>query len=63
MDPIKSHKETSWVLINAMEVRKLIFRTLKYALIDGIFYKKSFFNLYLRFQSPLEVELSLKEVH
>ena len=48
IDPIKAHLETGWLPNNALEARKLIGRALRYALIEGILYKKSFVIPYLK---------------
>ncbi|KAK1378797.1 hypothetical protein POM88_025541 [Heracleum sosnowskyi] len=63
IDPIKAHLETGWLSNNALEARKLTVRALRYALIEGILYKKSFVIPYLKCLRPQEAELVLKEVH
>ena len=63
MDPIKSHLENGWLPSNGMEARKLSVRALRYVLIEGILYKKSFVIPYLKCLRPDEAELALKEVH
>ena len=63
MDPIKAHLETGWVPNNVMEARRLSIRALRYTLIEGILYKKSFVIPYLKCLRPSEADLALKEVH
>ncbi|KAK1400425.1 hypothetical protein POM88_000030 [Heracleum sosnowskyi] len=63
IDPIKAHLETGWLPNNALQARKLTVRALRYALIEGILYKKSFVIPYLKCLRPQEAELFLKEVH
>ena len=46
-----------------MEARKLSVRALRYVLIEGILYKKSFVIPYLKCLRPDEAEMALKEVH
>ena len=63
MDPIKAHLENGWLPNNGMKARRLSVRALRYMLIEGILYKKSFVVPYLKCLRPDEVELALKEVH
>ena len=63
MDPIKAHLKTGWVPTNVMEARKLSSRGLKYVLIDGVLYKKSFVIPFLKCLNPREADAALKEVH
>ena len=63
MDPIKAHLETGWLPDNVFEARRLTVRALRYALIDGILYKRSFVIPYLRCLRPDEARLALEEVH
>ena len=46
-----------------MKARNIYVKTLRYALIDGILYKKFFLIPYLKCLRPLEDETALKEVH
>nr|XP_017245356.1 PREDICTED: uncharacterized protein LOC108217014 [Daucus carota subsp. sativus] len=63
IDEIKSYFETGHLPLDAGEARKLQVRALKYALIDGILYKKSFVIPYLKCLRPDEAREALKEVH
>ncbi|KAL8102849.1 hypothetical protein AgCh_027393 [Apium graveolens] len=63
IDPIKTHIQTDWLPNNATEVRKLVVRALRYSLIDGILYKRSYVVTYLRCLRPDETRLALEEVH
>ena len=63
MDPIKAHLESGWLPNDTTEARKLQVRALRYALIDGALYKKSYLIPYLRCLRPLDAESALKEVH
>ena len=63
MDPIKAHLKTGWIPTNVMESRKLSSRSLKYVLIDGVLYKKSFVIPFLKCLNPQEADAALKEVH
>ena len=63
MDPIKAHLETGWLPNDTTEARKLQVRALRYALIDGALYKKSYLIPYLMCLRPLDAESALKEVH
>ncbi|XP_074355796.1 uncharacterized protein LOC141695451 [Apium graveolens] len=63
IDPIKTHLETGWLPDDAQEARKLSVRALRYSLIEGLLYKRSFVILYLKCLRPLEVEEALKEAH
>ena len=63
MDPIKAHLEIGWLPDNVFEARRLSVRALRYALIDGILYKRSFVIPYLRCLRPDEARLALEEVH
>ncbi|XP_074377023.1 uncharacterized protein LOC141718541 [Apium graveolens] len=63
IDPIKTHLETGWLPDDAQEARKLSVRALRYLLIEGLLYKRSFVILYLKCLRPLEVEEALKEAH
>ena len=63
MNPIKAHLQTGWAPDNTMEARKLTVRALRYAMIDGILYKKSFIIPYLKCLRTDEAQEALKEVH
>ncbi|XP_074351889.1 uncharacterized protein LOC141691042 [Apium graveolens] len=61
--PIKNHLETEWLPGNAQEARKMLIRALRYSLIEGLLYKRSFIIPYLKCLRPLEVKEALKEAH
>ncbi|XP_074327949.1 uncharacterized protein LOC141665863 [Apium graveolens] len=63
IDPIKAHLQTGWLPNDVMEVKKLSLQALRYSLIDGILYKRSFVVPYLRCLRSDEAQLALKEVH
>ncbi|XP_074342318.1 uncharacterized protein LOC141679834 [Apium graveolens] len=63
IDPIKTHIEIGWLPDNAQETRKLLVRALRYVLIEGLLYKRSFVIPYLKCLRPLEADEVLKEVH
>lgn len=63
IEPIKAHIETYWIVDEAMEVRKLFISALRYALIDGIFYKRSFVILYLCSLMSDAAQLVSEEIH
>jgi ribonuclease HI/transposase InsO family protein len=63
IDPIKAHLENGWLPGDASEARKLTVKALRYALIEGILYKKSFTIPYLRCLRPDEAKSALEEVH
>ncbi|XP_074322714.1 uncharacterized protein LOC141659687 [Apium graveolens] len=63
IDPIKNHLETGWLPDNAQEARKLSVRALRYSLIEGLLYKRSFVILYQKCLRPLEADEALKEAH
>ncbi|XP_074342926.1 uncharacterized protein LOC141680657 [Apium graveolens] len=63
IDPIKTHLETGWLPDDAQEARKLSVRVLRYSLIEGLLYKRSFVVPYLKCLRPLEAEEALKEAH
>nr|XP_017227794.1 PREDICTED: uncharacterized protein LOC108203390 [Daucus carota subsp. sativus] len=63
IDEIKSYLETGHLPPDAGEARKLQVRALKYALIEGILYKKSFVIPYLKCLRLDEAREALKEVH
>nr|XP_017233202.1 PREDICTED: uncharacterized protein LOC108207252 [Daucus carota subsp. sativus]XP_017233203.1 PREDICTED: uncharacterized protein LOC108207253 [Daucus carota subsp. sativus] len=63
MDEIKLYLESGHLPPNADEARKLQVRALKYVLIEGILYRKSFFIPYLRCLRPDEAHEALREVH
>ncbi|XP_074383300.1 uncharacterized protein LOC141724898 [Apium graveolens] len=63
IDPIKTHLETRWLPNDAQEARKLLVRALRYSLIEGLLYKRSFVIPYLKCLRPLEAEEALKEAH
>ncbi|XP_074376973.1 uncharacterized protein LOC141718488 [Apium graveolens] len=63
IDPIKAHLQIGWLPSDVMEARKLTVRALRYFLIDGILYKRSFIVPYLRCLRPDEARLVLEEVH
>ncbi|KAL8118969.1 hypothetical protein AgCh_016456 [Apium graveolens] len=63
IDPIKTHLETGWIPGDAQEARKLSVRALRYSLIEGLLYKRSFVIPYLKCLRPLEAEETLKKSH
>ncbi|XP_074374076.1 uncharacterized protein LOC141714456 [Apium graveolens] len=63
IDPIKAHLQTAWLPSNAMEARQLSVRALRYSMIDGILYKRSFIIPYLRCLRPDEARPAMEEVH
>ncbi|XP_063949855.1 uncharacterized protein LOC135152711 [Daucus carota subsp. sativus] len=63
MDEIKLYLENGHLSPNADEARRLQVRALKYVLIEGILYRKSFVIPYLRFLRPDEAREALREVH
>ncbi|KAK1363787.1 hypothetical protein POM88_039348 [Heracleum sosnowskyi] len=63
MDLIKSHLETGCLPNDTSEARKLYVRALRYTLIEGILYKKSFVVPYLKCLRPQEAVLALREVY
>ncbi|XP_074377386.1 uncharacterized protein LOC141718914 [Apium graveolens] len=63
IDYIKAHLQTVWLSNDIVEARKLFVRALRYSLIDGILYKRSFIIPYLRCLRPNEARLALEEVH
>ncbi|KAL8116196.1 hypothetical protein AgCh_022623 [Apium graveolens] len=63
INPIKAHIQTGWLPNDATEARKLTVQALRYYLIDGILYKRSFVVPYLRCLRPDEARLALEEVH
>ncbi|XP_074323499.1 uncharacterized protein LOC141660413 [Apium graveolens] len=63
IDLIKTHLETGWLLDDVQEARKLSVRALRYSLIEGLLYKRSFAIPYLKCLRPLEEEEALKEAH
>ncbi|XP_063938093.1 uncharacterized protein LOC135147954 [Daucus carota subsp. sativus] len=63
MDEIKLYLENGHLPTNADEARKLQVRALKYVLIEGILYRKSFVIPYLRCLRPDEAREALREVH
>ena len=63
MDPIGEHLKTGWLPVNNLEVRKIYVKALRYILIDGVLYKKSFKISYLKCLRPPEAEITLREVH
>ena len=63
MDPIKAHLENGWKPTDPTEARRLTVRALRYALIDGILYKKSHVLPYLKCLRPQEARETLEEVH
>ncbi|XP_074342568.1 uncharacterized protein LOC141680169 [Apium graveolens] len=63
IDPIKTRLETRWFPDDAQEARKLPVRALRYSLIEGLLYKRSFVIPYLKCLRPLEAEEALKEAH
>nr|XP_017227468.1 PREDICTED: uncharacterized protein LOC108203223 [Daucus carota subsp. sativus] len=62
-DEIKLYLEKGHLPPNADEARKLQVRSLKYVLIEGILYRKSFVIPYLRCLRPDEAREALREVH
>ncbi|XP_074324206.1 uncharacterized protein LOC141661120 [Apium graveolens] len=63
IDSIKAHIQTGWLPNDATEARKLVVQELRYSLIDGLLYKRSYVVPYLRCLRPDEVRLALEEVH
>ncbi|XP_074323924.1 uncharacterized protein LOC141660837 [Apium graveolens] len=63
IDPIKTHLETAWLPNNAQEARKLSVRALRYSLIEGLLYKRSFVIPYLKCLRPHEAEEALKDAY
>ncbi|XP_074351641.1 uncharacterized protein LOC141690770 [Apium graveolens] len=64
IDPIKAHLQTGWLLSDVMEARKVSVRALlRYSMIDGILYKRSFVIPYLRCLRLDEAQIALEEVH
>ncbi|XP_074351496.1 uncharacterized protein LOC141690610 [Apium graveolens] len=63
IDPIKTHLEIGWLPNDAQEARKLSVRALRYSLIEGLLYKRSFVIPYLKCLRPLEAEEALQEAH
>ncbi|XP_074326111.1 uncharacterized protein LOC141664088 [Apium graveolens] len=63
IDPIKTHLDTGWLPDDAQEARKLSVRALRYSLIEGLLYKRSFVIPYLKCLSPFEADEALKEAH
>ncbi|XP_074383171.1 uncharacterized protein LOC141724797 [Apium graveolens] len=63
IDPVKTHLKSGWLPDDAQEARKLSVRALRYSLIEGLLYKRSFFIPYLKCLRPLEAEEALKEAH
>ncbi|XP_074362454.1 uncharacterized protein LOC141702723 [Apium graveolens] len=63
IDPIKTHLEIGWLPDDAQEACKLSVRALRYSLIEGLLYKRSFVIPYLKCLRPLEAEETLKEAH
>ena len=63
MDPIKAHLKIGWLPTDKMEARKIYVKALRYTLIEGVLYKKSFLIPYLKCLMPQEAETTLKEVH
>ncbi|XP_074351461.1 uncharacterized protein LOC141690573 [Apium graveolens] len=53
IDPIKTHLKTGWLSDDAQEARKLSVRALRYSLIEGLLYKRSFVIPYLKCLRPL----------
>ncbi|XP_074328835.1 uncharacterized protein LOC141666603 [Apium graveolens] len=48
IDPIKTHLEIGWLPDDAQKARKLSVRALRYSLIEGVLYKRSFVIPYLK---------------
>ncbi|XP_074377893.1 uncharacterized protein LOC141719413 [Apium graveolens] len=63
IEPIKTHLETGWLPEDAQEARKLSVRALRYSLVEGLLYKRSFVISYLKCLRPLEAYEALKEAH
>ena len=63
MDEIKLYLQSGHLPPNADEARKLQVRALKYVLIEGVLYRKSFVIPYLRCLRPDEAREALREVH
>ncbi|XP_074361210.1 uncharacterized protein LOC141701462 [Apium graveolens] len=63
IDPIKAHMQTGWLPNDVMEAQKLAVQALRYYLIEGILYKRSYVFPYLKCLRPDEARLALKEVH
>ncbi|XP_074342349.1 uncharacterized protein LOC141679876 [Apium graveolens] len=63
IDSIKAYIQTGWLPNDVTEARKLAMRALRYSLINGILYKRSYMVPYLRCLGPNEARLALEEVH
>ncbi|XP_074327503.1 uncharacterized protein LOC141665397 [Apium graveolens] len=63
IDPIKNHLETGWLPDDAQEACNLSVRALKYSLIEGLLYKRSFVIPYLKCLKPLEADEALDEAY
>ena len=63
MDPIKARLESGWLPNDTTKAQKLQVRALRYALVDGALYKKSYSIPYLRCLRPLDAKSNLREVH
>ncbi|XP_074365587.1 uncharacterized protein LOC141706688 [Apium graveolens] len=63
IDPIKTHLEIGWLPDDAQKACKLSVRALRYSLIEGLMYKRSFVIPYFKCLRPLETEEALKEAH
>lgn len=60
IDPITAHLKTGWLPDNALKAQKLTARVLKYSLINGFLYKRSFVIPYLRCLRPHEAKTITK---
>ncbi|XP_074342468.1 uncharacterized protein LOC141680034 [Apium graveolens] len=63
INPIKTYLETGWLPDDTQEARKLSVRALRYSLVEGLLYKRSFVIPFLKCLRSLKVEEALKEAH
>ncbi|XP_074378216.1 uncharacterized protein LOC141719739 [Apium graveolens] len=63
ISPIKAHIDSGWLPDDAREARKLSVRALRYSLIKGLMYKRSFIIPHLKCLRSLKVEEALKKAH
>ncbi|XP_074346850.1 uncharacterized protein LOC141685657 [Apium graveolens] len=63
IDPIKTCLETRWFSDDAQEACTLSVKILRYSLIEGLLYKRSFIIPYLKCLRTHEVEEALKEAN
>ncbi|KAK3003655.1 hypothetical protein RJ639_018697 [Escallonia herrerae] len=63
MDPIIQFLISGTLPSERIEARNLCAKAARFALVDGVMYKKSFSLPYLKFLSPKEADYALREVH